>query len=675
MISKYRFFHFLHPQPLMLLICALPMLCLLIGLLLSFGSSNDDSPYSVTFALVILLSCIVVAMVVIGIACVRQLLMRPESNDTRYKAIVDQNLDGVIVVDAITDQVQYINPSLIARLGYTPEEADNLTLALIFSHADMSAGTVLKKLQRAESLLAANMQYRCKNGVLIDIEVRCNVLESDGQHSVAYVTHDVSVRRKAEAQLIDNQRRLDRIAHHDQLTGLPNRHYLTDFLPGAISQAKATQTMIGVVFLDLDRFKHINDTRGHEVGDKLLQEVARRLQACVRDVDVVIRMGGDEFVVVFCNVKVYEEVTQGAERIIGTLNQPIVVDGHALQTSGSVGVSLFPRDGADMGELLKHSDTAMYQAKDSGRNNVKMFSQIMNQKLTHRVAMEAALRDALKLKQLDVHFQPFVNLATRKIVGLEALIRWNHPKHGFIAPDKFIPIAEETGLIVPLGNFVLHRTMQTLSAWTKAGLNVVPISLNIAPAQLQRGELQVAISTLLKTHNLSPSLLQLELTERAAFDNSRAMMGESRRDTLAALRDLGIKIAIDDFGTGYSSLSYLKHWRIDTLKIDKSFVRDLVSDANDLAIVSAIIAIARHLQIEVVAEGIESYQQVEALTKLGCKVGQGYLFAKPMSSEQCMKLLGQKGQNLQQMAGTVTVPKLDQDLELDMLDIFASVGT
>lgn len=641
----------------------------------SIGGSNDISPTPIIFALVILLSCIVVVMVVIGIACVRQLLMRPESIDTRYKAIVDQNIDGVIVVDANTDQVQYINPSLLARLGYTADEAEILTLASIFFLADVPVQATLKKLQKAESLLAASMQYRCKNGVLIDIEVRCNVLDADGQHSVAYVTHDVSVRRKAEAQLIDNQQRLDRMAHHDQLTGLPNRHYLTDFLPGAINHAKTTQAMLGVVFLDLDRFKHINDTRGHEVGDKLLQEVARRLQACVREADVVIRMGGDEFVVVFCNVKTYEEVTQGAERIIGTLNQPIIVEGHALQTSGSVGVSLFPRDGADMGELLKHSDTAMYQAKDSGRNNVKMFSQIMNRKLTHRVAMEAALRDALKLKQLDVHFQPFVNLVTRKIVGLEALIRWNHPKHGFIPPDKFIPIAEESGLIVPLGNFVLDRTMQTLSAWSKAGVNLVPISLNIAPAQLQRGELQVAIATLLKTHNLSPSLLQLELTERAAFDNSRAMTGESRRDTLAALRDLGIKIAIDDFGTGYSSLSYLKNWRIDTLKIDKSFVRDLVSDSNDLAIVSAIIAIARHLQIEVIAEGIESYQQVEALTKLGCKGGQGFLFAKPMPADQCLKLLGQRGQNMQQIVGTLSVPRLELEVESDMLDFFASVGT
>jgi diguanylate cyclase (GGDEF)-like protein len=396
--------------------------------------------------------------------------------------------------------------------------------------------------------------------------------------------------------------------------------------------------MLGVVFLDLDRFKHINDTRGHETGDKLLQEVATRLRACVRDADVVIRMGGDEFVVVFRSVKNYDEVTQGAARIVEALNRPIIIDRHPLQTTGSVGVSLYPRDGADMIELLKHSDTAMYQAKDRGRNNVQMFSHAMNRKLKHRVAVEASLREALRLKQLDVHYQPFVNLVNRKVVGLEALMRWSHPVHGMIPADQFIPVAEETGLIVPMGNFVLHRTLQTMSAWRKSGIALVPVSLNVAPAQLQRGELQSTISTLLKSHNLRPEMLQLEMTERTVFD-SHSPAGESRQDTMARLRDLGIKIAIDDFGTGYSSLSYLKNWRVDSLKIDRSFVRDLVTDSSDLAIVSAIIAIARHLHIEVIAEGIEAYQQVEILRRLGCTIGQGFLFARPMPADEVVKLL------------------------------------
>jgi diguanylate cyclase (GGDEF)-like protein/PAS domain S-box-containing protein len=574
-----------------------------------------------------------------GVAvALRRYFRHQRSVDARYKALIDQANDGIVIVDAQTYQVLYTNPAFLGRLGYSNEEAQALKLTDIFVDGNATPESVLSRLVEADSQMAINLQQRCKSGLFFDTEVRCNALDVDGRDVLAYVTHDVSLRRKAEQQLIENQQRLDKMAHHDQLTGLPNRHYLTTFLPQAIEEAKAASTMLGVVFLDLDRFKHINDTRGHETGDKLLQEVATRLRTCVRDSDVVIRMGGDEFVVVFRNVKNYDEVTLGAARIIETLNRPIVIDRHPLQTTGSVGVSLYPRDGSDMVELLKHSDTAMYQAKDRGRNNVQMFSHAMNRKLKHRVAVEASLREALRLKQLDVHYQPFVNLITRKIVGLEALMRWSHPVHGMIPADQFIPVAEETGLIVPMGNFVLHRTLQTMSAWRKAGIPLVPVSLNVAPAQLQRGELQSTISTLLKSHNLRPEMLQLEMTERAVFD-SHSPAGENRQDTMAKLRDMGIKIAIDDFGTGYSSLSYLKNWRVDALKIDRSFVRDLVTDSSDLAIVSAIIAIARHLHIEVIAEGIEAYQQVEILRRLGCSIGQGFLFARPMPADEILKLL------------------------------------
>jgi diguanylate cyclase (GGDEF)-like protein/PAS domain S-box-containing protein len=582
-----------------------------------------------------------VALLTIGAAGgfgLRRYVRHQRSVDARYKALIDQANDGIVIVDANTHQVLYTNPAFLSRLGYSNEEAQSLTLTDIFADGTATPDSVLGRLKEADSQMAMNMQQRCKNGSFFETEVRCNALDVDGRDVLAYVTHDVSLRRKAEQQLIENQQRLDKMAHHDQLTGLPNRHYLTAFLPQAIEEARTAHSLLGVVFLDLDRFKHINDTRGHETGDKLLQEVAARLRTCVRDSDVVIRMGGDEFVVVFRNVKSYDEVTSGAGRIVEALNRPIIIDRHPLQTTASVGVSLYPRDGADMIELLKHSDTAMYQAKDRGRNNVQMFSHAMNRKLKHRVAVEASLREALRLKQLDVHYQPFVNLITRKIVGLEALMRWSHPVHGMIPADQFIPVAEETGLIVPMGNFVLHRTLQTMSAWRKAGIPLVPVSLNVAPAQLQRGELQSTISTLLKTHGIRPQMLQLEMTERAVFD-SHSPAGENRQDTMARLRDLGLKIAIDDFGTGYSSLSYLKNWRVDALKIDRSFVRDLVTDSSDLAIVSAIIAIARHLHIEVIAEGIEAYQQVEILRRLGCTVGQGFLFARPMPADEMLQLL------------------------------------
>jgi diguanylate cyclase (GGDEF)-like protein/PAS domain S-box-containing protein len=570
----------------------------------------------------------------------RGALRRQRAADTRYKAIVDQTTDGIVVVDEQSLQILDANPAFLAGLGYDDAEIRDLSLPDVIVDGEATRETLERRLREVGPACALYMQQRSKDGSLCEIEVRCNALDVHGRAALAYITHDVSLRRKAEQQLLDNQQRLDRMAHHDQLTGLPNRHYLAAFLPDAIAVARAAQSMLGVVFLDLDRFKHINDTRGHETGDQMLQEVARRIRACVRDSDVVIRMGGDEFVIVLRNLKSDDEVTQSTKRIIETFTCPIVVDQHPLQTTASVGVSVFPRDGADMAELLKHSDAAMYQAKDRGRNNVQVFSAVMNRKLKRRVAMEASLRDALRLKQLDVHYQPLVHLATRRIVGLEALVRWRHPEQGMIPPDQFIPVAEETGLVVPIGHFVLHRTLQTLRAWRRAGVAVVPISINVAPAQLQRGELHATISTLLKTHDLEPGLLQLEMTEQAVFDHRASHEGGVRPDSMAALRELGVKIAIDDFGTGYSS--YLKHWQVDVLKIDRSFVRDLVNDSSDCAIVSAIVAIAKHLRIEVIAEGIEGYQQAEMLRQLGCTIGQGYLFARPMPADECVRLLGVK---------------------------------
>ena len=608
------------------------------------AAAASPDPHGLSSPLELFLALLAAVVGACLVLALRRYFRHRQAVDSRYKALIDQTNDGIVIVDADGYRIQYCNPAFLNKIGYTSAEAAGLALTDIFGDGDAPPESVLTRLTNADGQPAISFQLKCKNDAQIDVEVRCNRLETDGREGFAYVTHDVSVRRKAEQQLIDNQQRLDRMAHHDQLTGLPNRHYLATFLPDAINEARAADQMLGVVFLDLDRFKHINDTRGHEIGDKLLQEVACRLKACVRESDVIIRMGGDEFVVVFRNVKSYDEVTLGAKRINDCLNKPIIIDQYPLQTTGSVGVSLFPRDGADMGELLKHSDTAMYQAKDRGRNNVQMFSHIMNRKLKLRVAMEASLRDALRLKQLDVHYQPFVNLLTRKVVGLEALIRWRHPVHGMVPADQFIPVAEETGLIVPMGNFVLHRTLQTMSAWQRQGVKLVPVSLNVAPAQLQRGDLQATISTLLATHGLRPELLQLEMTERAVFDANQAKPGEHRQDTMVRLRDLGIKIAIDDFGTGYSSLSYLKNWRVDALKIDRSFVRDLVTDTSDLAIVSAIIAIARHLRIQVIAEGIEGYQQAEILRKLGCTVGQGFLFARPMPADQCLPMLGNNSQ-------------------------------
>jgi len=579
----------------------------------------------------------VIALLAAGVLCLGAYKRGVLIGNAHYKDMVDQANDGVIICDRATRRLLYANLASLRRLDYSRDEFLALTLAELFEAGPASIDELV--LESCKSGLPFNARHRCKDGSYLDVEIRTNEFKMASHPVLSCTTRDVSVSKKAELQLIENQQRLALIAHHDQLTGLPNRHYIADFLPQAIVSAKTAGTMLGIVFLDLDRFKHINDSYGHEIGDKLLQVVASRLRQCVRAGDVIVRMGGDEFVIVYLNVTSDEEVSRGAARIISALNLPIVVDDRSLQTSASLGISMFPRDGANMGELLKHSDTAMYQAKDGGRNNVQIFTFDMNRRLEHRVTVEGMLRDALRLKQLDVFYQPLINLVSRQVIGLEALVRWRHPVHGMIPPDWFIPVAEETGLIIPVGNFVLHRALQDLSKWRAAGVALVPVSLNVAASQLLRGDFQTKIVTLLKSHDLPPELLQLEMTERGVFDSGSLPSGEIKQNSLADLRDIGVKIAIDDFGTGYSSLAYLKHWRIDVLKIDKSFVRDLVTDASDLAIVSAIIAIARNLQIEVIAEGIEAYQQAEILEGLGCHHGQGFLFSRPMSADKCLPLL------------------------------------
>jgi diguanylate cyclase (GGDEF)-like protein len=394
-----------------------------------------------------------------------------------------------------------------------------------------------------------------------------------------------------------------------------------------------------VLFLDLDRFKHVNDSRGHETGDKLLKTVAQRIRATMRTGDLVVRMGGDEFVVVMKGIKTTQQVNDAAARINHALSAPMVVDGRTLVTTVSIGVALYPHDGIDMGELLRHSDTAMYQAKDRGRNNYQLFSQSMDQRLKERIAIESSLRTALQSRQLDVFYQPIVEIDSQRVVALEALLRWKHPNHGYVRPERFVTIAEEAGLIVPIGDFVLQRAVEDMARWRLLAAQMVPVAINVSAVQLQRSNLADSIYRLTKQHGLEASMLQIELTESAVFERREARAREASQDAVGKLRELGVHIAIDDFGTGYSSLSYLKRWRVDTLKIDRSFIRDLVTDLSDLAIVSAIIAMAKHLHIQVVAEGIEGYQQLEKLRQLGCTYAQGYLFARPVPAEAAPQYL------------------------------------
>jgi len=564
--------------------------------------------------------------------------------NSEYRALVDNAEDAIVIVQPAGGRVVYMNDALARQLAAAAASTSDLTMHDIFVTKGESLPRINARLDASRPVIM-HLRPRDRTAEPTEVEVRFTSLKRRGKTVWAYRARDVSNQRHNESQLREKQRHLDRIANHDQLTGLPNRHYMSSFLPDAIASAKASNGMIGIVFLDLDRFKLINDTHGHEIGDKLLEVVGHRLRKCVREMDVVVRMGGDEFVIVLVNIKSHEEIARSAQRITESLAQPVVLNDRQLQTSASIGISVFPRDGEDLTTLLKHADTAMYHAKDRGRNNAQIFAPMMNRKLKHRVTVEVMLREAVNRQQLEVFYQPFVDLRSRLIVGLEALVRWRHPVRGMIPTDWFITVAEETGLIIPIGEFVLQQTMQDMEAWRNAGASLVPVSLNVAPAQLLRGDFRSAISRSLDKHSFSPELLQIEMTERALFDIGVPQGGEPRQDSIAGLRDLGIKVAIDDFGTGYSSLAYLKNWRVDTLKIDRSFVRDLGTDSSDYAIVSAILAMARQLQIDVVAEGVEGYQQDDILRKLGCQHGQGYLYARPLTGAQCLKLLGQRMAN------------------------------
>jgi diguanylate cyclase (GGDEF)-like protein/PAS domain S-box-containing protein len=587
----------------------------------------------------------VALFVLCAVHVTRQSVKRRIANaNAQYKAVIDHAFESVVLADPVTQRLLYMNKAAEQMFGLEVEQLRTRSIADIFV-IDADSVEELNAKFSASHPRALSVTRRHLKGGELEVEARFLAAEINGNAVWAYTSRDVTVQKKVEQQLVDNQNRLDRIAHHDQLTGLPNRHYIGTFLPGVIDEASKSAGMIGILFVDLDHFKNINDTQGHEVGDKLLQVVAKRLTECVREEDVVVRMGGDEFVIIFRNIKSVDEVTRSANRIIEGLVEPVIIDNRQLRTSASLGVSIYPRDGKNMMELLKHSDTAMYQAKDRGRSNVQIFDPVMNKKLKHRVTVEAMLREALQKKQLEVHYQPFVNLSTRKVVGLEALIRWRHPTRGMIPADWFIPVAEETGLILPIGDFVLHRAMQDLTNWRRAGAVLVPVSVNVAASQLLRGDFLAKLAALLLSYEIPAKLLQLEMTERAIFDARSPKVGEKYQDTVGALRDRGIKIAIDDFGTGYSSLAYLKNWHIDTLKIDRSFIRDLGTDSSDYAIVSAIIAIARHLHIEVIAEGVEAYQQADILRELGCQQAQGFLFAQPMPAQDCLVILG-KGQML-----------------------------
>jgi diguanylate cyclase (GGDEF)-like protein len=389
-----------------------------------------------------------------------------------------------------------------------------------------------------------------------------------------------------------------------------------------------------VLFLDLDRFKHINDSLGHPIGDKLLQSVAQRLVACVRASDTVSRQGGDEFVVLLSEIEQAADAALSAEKMLVALAAPHSIAERELHITASIGISIYPEDGQDAQTLIRCADTAMYHAKDKGRNNYQFFTEDMNVRAVEREFLEGSLRRALKRREFVLHYQPKINLETGAITGVEALIRWRHPERGLIPPALFVPIAEDCGLIVPIGRWVLHEACRQIQAWIDAGLPAMPVAVNISAVEFQSKEFLERVRAILKETRLNPRYLELELTESVLMQDAEATV-----PALIALKAIGVRLAIDDFGTGYSSLSYLRQFPIDTLKIDQSFVREITVGTLDDTIVSAVISMAKTLKQRVIAEGVETGEQLAFLRRQHCGEGQGFHFSRPMSAEAFATLL------------------------------------
>ena len=444
----------------------------------------------------------------------------------------------------------------------------------------------------------------------------------DGRRYVVSMAQDVSESKAAQEQI-------EFLAYHDALTGLPNRLLAKDHLEQAIITAERETHKVALLFIDLDKFKTINDSLGHYMGDELLKGVAVRLRECLRDVDTLSRQGGDEFLIVLNNVRDFESITLVTEKILSRLADPFEIEQHELAISLSIGIAVYPDDGNDFDTLLKKSDTAMYQAKESGRNTYRFHTEQMNVDATEHLRMRNGLRRALEHGEFVLHYQPQISLASGLVIGVEALIRWNHPELGMVPPGRFISIAEDSGLIVPMGEWVLKEACRQGVAWRKAGLPELLIAVNLSAVQFKRGDIVACVTSALEESGLNPASLELELTESILIKDTEKILA-----TVRQLKSLGLKLSIDDFGTGYSSLSYLKQFNVDKLKIDQSFVRDMADDPNDAAIVSAIIQMAKSLNLVTIAEGVETESQLALLRQQKCDEVQGYYFARPMPAEE-----------------------------------------
>lgn len=540
---------------------------------------------------------------------------------TRLAAQVFGNAsEGILITDAAA-RIVAVNPAFSRITGFMADEAIGRISRMFNQHGP---GREINRAMLAElntyGHWQGEMNDRRKDGENYPAWLSISAVRDEQGQMTNYVGvfSDYTHRKEAE-------QRLSYLASHDPLTGLFNRMALQEQLSNAVLRAEENQ--FAVLFIDLDRFKTINDTLGHEVGDALLVTVAQRLQNALGEGDVLARIGGDEFTILLEQISCLDSVGQMAERLRQALVQPCLINGQELFVSCSIGVSIYPCDGQTPAALLKNADVAMYRAKETGKNNVQFFAANMNEMAFEHLMMENGLRHALERKQFCLHYQPKIDLSTGRLSGLESLIRWNHPGLGLVPPASFIPLAEENGLIVPMGEWVLLEACQQMCRWLAAGLDIPHVAVNLSPRQFQKANLVQQVKMALTQTGLPPERLELEVTESMIMqDPQRAVQ------TLRELKEMGVMLAIDDFGTGYSSLSNLKHFPIDSLKIDRSFVEGLPDDSDNAAITEAIIAMARKLRLSVVGEGVETVQQMLFLRKSGCHSVQGYLYSCALSA-------------------------------------------
>ncbi len=554
-----------------------------------------------------------------------------QAKEALLDSIVTTAADGIAVVN-VEGEIEFANPALAALTGHTM--LDRLPVRQLLRPAAGGEG-FWETLCRSSGTIRADttnlqMHAHTSGGAIIPVEIKVSRMTLDGAQKLTVVVRDVSERARSEE-------RMWRLAHFDELSGLPNRLLFRQLLEQAIHDANRERKSIAVLFIDLDRFKLINDAIGHDSGDIVLRQVAGRLRQCLREADLLSRFGGDEFAVLLREIDDPEAARATAQRVLAAVAQPYEVNGEKYHLSTSVGISIYPGDSPDATALLRNAELAMYRAKDQGKNNFQFHSPQMNARSLEYVVLERSLRRAIELDEFMIHFQPQVELSSGRIVGAEALLRWNLPEVGMIPPGKFIPLAEETGLIVPIGRLVLLRACVTARKWQDAGLRDFRIAVNLSPRQFNQSDLVLDVTSILEDSGLPPQNLELEITESMVMANP-----ERATAILRELRGVGVHLSIDDFGTGYSSLGYLKSFPVHTLKIDRSFIKDVPADADDVAITHAIIAMGHSLRLNVVAEGVETVEQFEFLREHGCDLMQGYLVAKPMPAEEFGRLLADR---------------------------------